>query len=98
MGNKKPSSEESRQPKDPELVLNNSKSKKVKSNSKSQPNPPSEEVLIKVGGFEYKTPGKRQRIIIGSIVLGLNLLLVLAVAAYFYIPAFQQFVYNVGRS
>ncbi len=57
-----------------------------------------EEVLLKVGSFKYKTPSRQQRIIIGSIVIGLNLLLVLASVAYFYIPDFQQFIYNIGRN
>ena len=56
------------------------------------------EVLFKVGGLEYKMPGKRQRVVIASIVLGLNLLLVIAVAVYFYSPSFQEFVYNFGRN
>ena len=55
------------------------------------------EVLLKVGGLEYKTPGKRQRVVIGSIVLGLNTLLLLAVVLYFYNPTFKEFVYTVGR-
>ena len=46
------------------------------------------EVLLKVGGLEYKEPGKRQRVVISSIVIGLNALLVLAVIAYFYMPSF----------
>ncbi len=57
-----------------------------------------EEVLLKVGGLEYKTPSRQQRIIVASIVIGLNLLLVLAAVAYFNIPEFQQFIYNIGRN
>ncbi len=56
-----------------------------------------ENVLLNVWKFKYKLPGKRQRLIVGSIVLGLNLLLVILVAIYFYNPAFQDFIYNVGR-
>ncbi len=59
--------------------------------------PKEENVLLNVWKFKYKLPGKRQRVIIGSIVLGLNLLLVILVAIYFYSPAFQDFIYNVGR-
>lgn len=49
------------------------------------------------GGLTYKIPGKRQRVVIGSIVIGLNLLLVISVILYFYSPGFQDFIYNVGR-
>ena len=49
------------------------------------------------GGLKYKLPGKRQRVLIGSIVVGLNVLLVISVILYFYSPAFQDFIYNVGR-
>ncbi len=56
-----------------------------------------EEVLIKVGPLKYKTPGKRQRVLIGSIVLGLNTLLLIAVILYFYNPTFKEFIYTVGR-
>ena len=49
------------------------------------------------GGLKYKLPGKRQRVAIGSIVVGLNVLLVISVILYFYSPAFQDFIYNVGR-
>ena len=78
---------------------NPSSKKTSNSNGKTKKSASSnEEVLIKVGGFEYKTPGRRQRVIIGSIVIGLNLLLVIASVAYFYIPSFQEFIYNVGRN
>ena len=49
------------------------------------------------GGLKYRLPGKRQRVIIGSIVVGLNALLVISVAVYFYSPAFRDFIYNFGR-
>ena len=56
------------------------------------------EVLLSLpAGLKYKLPGKQQRIIIGSIVVGLNLLLVIAVIVYFYSPDFQSFIYNLGR-
>ena len=88
------SSKEASQQKDPEIFLKNSKQKKAKANSESDPR----EVLIKVGGFEYKTPTKKTRVFLGALVLGLNLILVLAVVLYFYNPSFQEFIYNVGRS
>ena len=64
---------------------------------KSTPNDP--DVLVNLpAGLKYKVPGKRQRVIIGSIVIGLNVLLVISVLVYFYSPSFQDFVYNFGRS
>ncbi len=70
-----------------------------KGKSKFDSNAGGEDVLLKLpGGFTYKMPGKRQRVVIGSIVLGLNFLLVVAVVLYFYSPAFQDFIYTVGRS
>ena len=63
---------------------------------KSSPKDP--DVLVNLpAGLKYKVPGKRQRVIIGSVVIGLNLLLVISVILYFYSPAFQSFVYNFGR-
>ena len=57
-----------------------------------------EDVLLNLpAGLKYRMPGKRQRVAIGSIVVGLNFLFVLGVILYFYSPAFQQFVYNFGR-
>ena len=57
------------------------------------------DVLVNLpAGLKYKVPGKRQRVLIGSIVIGLNLLLVISVLVYFYSPAFQDFIYNFGRS
>ncbi len=74
------------------------KPNKVKGESKFAKNQEDQEVLLKMpGGLEYKMPGKRQRVVIGSIVIGLNVLLVLAVILYFYSPAFQDFIFNVGR-
>ncbi len=55
------------------------------------------EVLLKVAGIEYKEPGKRQRLAIASIVLGGNLLLVIATVLYFYNPAFKAFITTVGK-
>ena len=75
-----------------------SKSKKGKSKNKAESTSDGQEVLLSLpGGFQYKMPGKRQRVVLGSIVIGLNALLLLAVILYFYNPAFQDFIYNVGR-
>ena len=57
------------------------------------------DVLVNLpAGLKYKVPGKRQRVIVGSIVIGLNLLLVISVILYFYSPTFQDFIYNFGRN
>ena len=75
------------------------KTDKIKGNKfkKSPPNDP--DVLVNLpAGLKYKVPGKRQRVIIGSIVIGLNVLLVISVLVYFYNPSFQDFIYNFGRS
>ena len=84
----------------------NSKKTKDKENKKEQvqggkfkkSNPKDQDVLVNLpAGLKYKIPGKRQRVIIGSIVVGLNVLLVISVLVYFYSPSFQDFVYNFGR-
>ena len=66
--------------------------------SQESKSPDSGEIMFKLpGGMQYRIPGKRQRVVIGSLVIGLNLLLVIAVVVYFYVPSFQTFVYNFGR-
>ena len=83
-------------------LVNKAKAKKFKKSSSAEKGAPQsneQEVLLKLpGGFEYKMPGKRQRIIVASIVVGLNFLLLIAVGLYFYVPAFKDFVYNLGRN
>ncbi len=77
----------------------NTKANKVKGSKfkKSSSNDP--DVLVNLpAGLKYKVPGKRQRVIIGSIVIGLNVLLVISVLVYFYNPSFQDFIYNFGRN
>ena len=72
---------------------------KAKGNKFKKSSPKDPDVLVNLpAGLKYKVPGKRQRVIIGSIVIGLNVLLVISVLVYFYIPSFQDFVYNFGRS
>ena len=73
------------------------KSKKKKWTTKSQKNSDSRETLIKVGGLEYKAPGRRQRVVLGAIVLAGNVLLILATALYFYNPAFKDLISTVGK-
>ena len=90
------------------MVPKDSNSKKSKNKSRKQAStqdnafksssPKDSDVLVNLpAGLKYKVPGKRQRVIVGSIVIGLNLLLVISVVVYFYNPAFQDFVYNFGR-
>ena len=56
------------------------------------------EVLISIGPLKYRTPGKKTRVGLAFVVLGLNVLLVLAVIIYFNNSSFQEFVFNFGRS
>tara|TARA_Y100001968_G_C19185022_1_gene632332 strand:- start:356 stop:631 length:276 start_codon:yes stop_codon:yes gene_type:complete len=80
--------------KDKAIKTDKVKANKFKKSSTSDP-----DVLVNLpAGLKYKVPGKRQRVIIGSIVIGLNVLLVISVLVYFYNPSFQDFVYNFGRS
>ena len=75
------------------------KTNKVQENKFKKSSPKDAEVLVNLpAGLKYKVPGKRQRVIIGSIVIGLNVLLVISVLVYFYNPSFQDFIYNFGRS
>ena len=73
------------------------KAEKKKWTNKPSAKPDERQVLLKVAGIEYKEPGKRQRLVISSIVLAGNLLLVLATLLYFYNPAFKDFISTVGK-
>ena len=78
---------------------NDSNFDKVKVNKFKRSSSKDSDVLVNLpAGLKYKVPGKRQRVIIGSIVIGLNVLLVISVIVYFYSPSFQDFIYNFGRS
>ena len=71
---------------------------KLKGNKFKKSTSKDQDILVNLpAGLKYKVPGKRQRVIIGSIVIGLNVLLVISVLVYFYNPSFQDFVYNFGR-
>tara|TARA_B100000700_G_scaffold302134_1_gene372149 strand:+ start:214 stop:489 length:276 start_codon:yes stop_codon:yes gene_type:complete len=75
------------------------KPNKLKENKFKKSSPQDSDVLVNLpAGLKYKVPGKRQRVVIGSIVIGLNVLLVISVLVYFYIPSFQDFIYNFGRN
>ena len=53
--------------------------------------------FLKGKKFTYTLPGKKQINIFGSIVLGLNIILVLLVILYLNNQEFHDFVFNVGR-
>jgi len=53
--------------------------------------------FLKGKKFTYTLPGKKQINIFGSIVLGLNILLVLLVILYLNNQKFHDFIFNVGR-
>ncbi len=53
--------------------------------------------FLKGKKFTYTLPGKKQINIFGSIVLGLNIVLILLVILYLKNPVFHDFVFNVGR-
>ena len=53
--------------------------------------------FLKGKKFTYTLPGKKQINIFGSIVLGLNLILILLVILYLKNQEFRDFIFNVGR-
>ena len=53
--------------------------------------------FLKGKKFTYTLPGKRQINIFGSIVIGLNLILILLVTLYLKNQEFHDFIFNVGR-
>ena len=53
--------------------------------------------FLKGKKFTYTLPGKKQINIFGSIVLGLNMILILLVVLYLMNQEFRDFVFNVGR-
>ena len=53
--------------------------------------------FLKGKKFTYTLPGKKQINIFGSIVIGLNMILVLLVILYLKNQVFHDFVFNVGR-
>ena len=53
--------------------------------------------FLKGKKFTYTLPGKKQINIFGSIVLGLNIVLVLVVILYLNNQEFHDFIFNVGR-
>ena len=53
--------------------------------------------FLKGKKFTYTLPGKKQINIFGSIVLGLNMILLILVILYLKNEEFHDFVFNVGR-
>ena len=53
--------------------------------------------FLKGKKFTYTLPGKKQINIFGSIVLGLNIILVLLIILYLNNQEFHDFIFNVGR-
>ena len=53
--------------------------------------------FLKGKKFTYTLPGKKQINIFGSIVIGLNIILVSLVILYLKNQEFHDFVFNVGR-
>ena len=53
--------------------------------------------FLKGKKFTYTLPGKQQINIFGSLVLGLNVILILLVILYLKNQEFHDFVFNVGR-
>ena len=53
--------------------------------------------FLKGKKFTYTLPGKKQINIFGSIVLGLNMILIFLVILYLNNQAFHDFGFNVGR-
>ena len=53
--------------------------------------------FLKGKKFTYTLPGKKQINIFGSIVIGLNMILILLDILYLKNQEFQEFVFNVGR-
>ena len=53
--------------------------------------------FLKGKKFTYTLPGKKQINIFGSIVLGLNIILILLVVLYLNNQEFHDFIFNVGR-
>ena len=53
--------------------------------------------FLKGKKFTYTLPGKKQINIFGSIVLGLNMILILLVILYLKNQKFHDFIFNVGR-
>ena len=72
-------------------VKNESEIKESKKEKKGLAN------FLKGKKFTYTLPGKKQINIFGSLVIGLNMLLVLLIILYLKNKEFHDFIFNVGR-
>ena len=75
-------------------VKNNTQSTQIKETKKEKKGLSG---FLKDKKFTYTLPGKKQINIFGSIVIGLNIILVLLVILYLKNQEFHDFVFNVGR-
>ena len=75
-------------------VKNNTQNSQIKETKKEKKGLAA---FLKGKKFTYTLPGKKQINIFGSIVLGLNLILILLVVLYLKNQEFHDFVFNVGR-
>ena len=73
-------------------VKNNTQNKRIKKKEKK-----GLAGFLKGKKFTYTLPGKKQINIFGSIVIGLNMILILLVILYLKNQEFHDFVFNVGR-
>ena len=78
-------------------VKNNAEIKESKKEKKEKKEKKGLAAFLKGKKFTYTLPGKKQINIFGSIVLGLNLILILLVVLYLKNQEFRDFVFNVGR-
>ena len=53
--------------------------------------------ILREKKFTYTLPGKKQINIFGTLVLGLNLILLFLVILYFNNKEFHDFIFNIGR-
>ena len=53
--------------------------------------------FLKGKQITYTLPGKKQINIVGSIVIGLNLVLIFLVILYLNNQAFHDYIFNIGR-
>ena len=75
-------------------VKNNTQNTQIKETKKEKKGVAA---FLKGKKFTYTLPGKKQINFFGSIVLGLNLILILLVILYLKNQEFHDFVFNVGR-
>ena len=73
-------------------------SNQFSSGSSSDSKKEGNEVLFNLpGGLKYRIPGQKQRIVLSSLLVGLNLILIICVILYQYVPSFKDFIFNIGR-